>query len=64
LLFAYAYIRSGQLWLPIGLHMGWNLCEGVIFGFPVSGLDIYQLLRIRVQGPARGPVVRLDQRQD
>jgi len=52
LLFAYAYIRSGQLWLPIGLHMGWNLCEGVIFGFPVSGLDIYQLLRIRVQGPA------------
>jgi membrane protease YdiL (CAAX protease family) len=49
--FAYAYIRTKQLWLPIGLHLGWNFFEGVVFGFPVSGLEIYRLVRIQVNGP-------------
>lgn len=49
---AYGYLRTRQLWLPIGLHIGWNFFEGVGFGFPVSGLeDIYKLIRIRVHGP-------------
>lgn len=48
---AYGYIRTKQLWLSIGLHIGWNFCEGVVFGFPVSGLDIYALTRITVHGP-------------
>lgn len=48
---AYGYIRTRQLWLPIGLHLGWNFFEGVGFGFPVSGLDIYPLTRIQVHGP-------------
>src|SRR6266498_4082 len=48
---AYGYIRTKQLWLSIGLHIGWNFFEGVVFGFPVSGLNIYPLIRIDVQGP-------------
>lgn len=48
---AYGYIRTKQLWLSIGLHIGWNFFEGVVFGFPVSGLDIYALTRISVHGP-------------
>lgn len=48
---SYGYIRTRQLWLPIGLHVGWNFFEGVVFGFPVSGLDIYALTRIQVTGP-------------
>jgi uncharacterized protein len=49
---AYGYSRTKQLWLPIGLHIGWNFFEGVVFGFPVSGLtDIYKLIRIQVHGP-------------
>jgi CAAX protease family protein len=48
---AYAYIRTKQLWLSMGLHLGWNFFEGVVFGFPVSGLDIYALTRIKVHGP-------------
>ncbi|MGZ9223741.1 MAG: CPBP family intramembrane glutamic endopeptidase [Anaerolineales bacterium] len=48
---AYGYIRTKQLWLPIGLHIGWNFFEGVGFGFPVSGLDTYALTRITVHGP-------------
>lgn len=48
---SYGYVRTRQLWLPIGLHIGWNFFEGVIFGFPVSGLDIYRLTRHQVHGP-------------
>jgi membrane protease YdiL (CAAX protease family) len=48
---AYGYIRTKQLWLSMGLHLGWNFFEGVVFGFPVSGLDIYALTRIKVHGP-------------
>ena len=48
---ACGYVRTKQLWLSIGLHIGWNFFEGVVFGFPVSGLDIYALIRIHVTGP-------------
>ena len=48
---AYGYVRTKQLWLPIGLHIGWNFFEGVVFGFPVSGLDIYALTRVTIHGP-------------
>ena len=51
LFLGYAYIRTGQLWLSIGLHTGWNFFEGVVFGFPVSGLPFYHLTRITVSGP-------------
>ena len=48
---AYGYTRTKQLWLPIGLHIGWNFFEGVIFGFPVSGMDMFTLTHIKVHGP-------------
>ena len=51
LFLAFGYLTTKQLWLPIGLHIGWNFFEGVVFGFPVSGLDLYHLLRITVEGP-------------
>jgi hypothetical protein len=51
LFLALGYLRTGQLWLSIGLHIGWNFFEGVVFGFPVSGLDIYPVTRITVNGP-------------
>ena len=51
LFLAYGYVRTGQLWLSIGLHIGWNYFEGTVFGFPVSGLDVYRLTHISVDGP-------------
>jgi hypothetical protein len=48
---AYAWLRTGQLWLAIGLHIGWNFFEGPIFGFPVSGLDRSVLIFHTVDGP-------------
>ncbi|MEN8172990.1 MAG: type II CAAX endopeptidase family protein [Chloroflexota bacterium] len=51
LFLAYGYLRTGQLWLSIGLHIGWNYFEGTVFGFPVSGFDFYSLTLITVDGP-------------
>lgn len=32
-----AYVYSRNLWLPIGLHLGWNFAETGIFGTAISG---------------------------
>jgi hypothetical protein len=34
ILFGYAFLRSGDLWLPIGLHAGWNLM------LPLAGVNV------------------------
>lgn len=48
---AYAYIRTRSLWLPIGLHIGWNFFEGTVFGFQVSGTESFRLILQSVNGP-------------
>jgi membrane protease YdiL (CAAX protease family) len=37
LLLGAAYAASSSLWLPIGIHAGWNFAEGPGFGMEVSG---------------------------
>ncbi len=51
LFFAYGYLRTSLLWLPIGIHTGWNFFQNAVFGFPVSGFDRPGLFRITVSGP-------------
>jgi membrane protease YdiL (CAAX protease family) len=50
--FAFAYLRTRFLWLPIGIHIGWNFFEGTVFSFPVSGTNPFMLVRQSVTGPA------------
>lgn len=52
ILCALARIRSGSLWFPFGLHFGWNLFQGAVFGLPVSGLrEFSSLVTAVTQGP-------------
>jgi len=55
LFLAYAYLRTRQLWLSIGLHIGWNFFEGPFFGFPVSGLT--EMPRGGAFGPEAGLIL-------
>jgi hypothetical protein len=40
LLYAIAYIMTGELAIPIGYHVAWNFFEGAVFGHPVSGYPL------------------------
>lgn len=51
LFLGYAYVRTRQLGLSIGLHFGWNFFQGVVFGFPVSGWEPFRILRHHATGP-------------
>lgn len=40
LLLSLAYVRTAQLWLPIGIHLGWNGLQGPVLGINVTGNDL------------------------
>jgi membrane protease YdiL (CAAX protease family) len=37
LMFCALYALTGRLWVPIGVHLAWNLAQGYLFGATVSG---------------------------
>jgi hypothetical protein len=53
-LLAVAYTVTERLWLPIGIHAGWNFAEGTIFGTGVSGTAVHASL---LHGALRGPAL-------
>lgn len=52
ILLAAAYMLTRRLWLPIGIHAGWNFTQGGIFGVAVSGAPVTGLLHGMLSGPA------------
>jgi len=51
-LLASAYALTGRLWLPIGIHAGWDFAESTIFGAPDSGTIDVSLVQATIGGPA------------
>jgi membrane protease YdiL (CAAX protease family) len=51
-LLSIAYLRTRALWLPWGIHFGWNFALGFLFGLPVSGIRLFNVV---VRTTASGP---------
>lgn len=60
-LFAYMFMKSKNIWMPIGYHITWNYFQGYIWGFGVSGVSVNGLYKIEnvtnniINGGAFGP---------
>lgn len=60
-LFGYAYLRTSALWLPIGLHFGWNVVLPLFganlsgFTMGVTGYELRWKTSEAVSGGAYGP---------
>jgi membrane protease YdiL (CAAX protease family) len=53
MLLAAAYVLSGRLWFPMGLHAGWNFSEGSLYGLSVSGFTPTNAVTVgKLSGPA------------
>ncbi len=48
-----AYSATRSLWLPIGMHFGWNFTEGGLFGSTVSGGRSHGLVSVTLDGPVQ-----------
>ncbi|MFM9903982.1 MAG: lysostaphin resistance A-like protein [Pyrinomonadaceae bacterium] len=53
--FATAYLKTRDLWFPLGIHLTWNWLQGPVFGINVSGITEFSpdpVLRATDLGPA------------
>ena len=49
-LLAVAFLGARTLWLPIGIHFGWNFTEGSVFGAAVSGGQSEGIFKFSLNG--------------
>lgn len=50
LLFAYMFVATKSLLMPIGYHITWNYFQGSVFGFAVSGNTTHALYEVDITG--------------
>lgn len=47
-----AFVATGSLWLPVGLHLGWNIALVAVFGTVTSGSDAEgSVVAAAIEGP-------------
>ncbi|MFC6989971.1 CPBP family intramembrane glutamic endopeptidase [Haloplanus sp. GCM10025708] len=50
---ALGYVLTGEIAIPVGLHVTWNLVQGGVYGFPVSGIGVdVTVVAVEQRGPA------------
>jgi len=49
LLLGIVYLRTKNLWIAIGLHFTWNLFQGPVYGFEVSGTEVQSIFKINFE---------------
>ena len=50
---ALGYLYTGELAIPIGIHITWNAFQGLVYGLPVSGAPLpVSLVDTTTRGPA------------
>ena len=50
ILLCLAYLQTRSLWLPYGIHLGWNVGLGPILGFPLSGVEMPRIWTVQNNG--------------
>src|SRR5581483_7488150 len=50
LLLAAAFMVTRTIWLPVGIHFGWNASEAALFGATESGVKVAGILKTSVSG--------------
>ncbi|WP_243057046.1 CPBP family intramembrane glutamic endopeptidase [Nocardioides sp. SR21] len=40
-MYGLAYLRTGRIWLGVGIHFAWNFVQATVLGFTMSGTDDY-----------------------
>jgi membrane protease YdiL (CAAX protease family) len=40
LMYGVAFLGSGRIWLPLGLHFAWNFVQAPVLGFPFLGKEV------------------------
>lgn len=50
LMLGIARTTSGSLWLPAGIHVGWNAATALGAGLPISGFELPSLARLQPSG--------------
>lgn len=52
LIMGYAWLLTGNLWLPMAYHFSWNFFQGAVLALPVSGVRYGGLLTVTDRGMA------------
>ncbi|EMY9862743.1 TPA: CPBP family intramembrane metalloprotease [Clostridioides difficile] len=48
ILFSYMFIKSSNIWMCIGYHFTWNVFQGIIYGMPISGLQVPRIITTQI----------------